>query len=337
MALKENAVSGKIKLIFALMEKLADGQELYVQDRYLQDELGVTERTLRRALEDLYGLYGDYIHISREKREFSDRKTNVYKLLNSDKAIARGLKYFLQHNDDLSWLLQILHEKNPKVLRSLSEDLKEELAQNLKEDENIFLFKSDPFESLDDTHSKKIFASLKNAVKNHEYRDIVNRRDKRVVYKNAKCLKIIYSESNWYIAIEDDTGHFRLLRIAFLESVSYAKKERYDPSRVQKYNAYFSSFQNALTREGVKTTTARIKATPNIAIYFDEGMKPFLSSQKFLAKNSDGSIEFSLEYTHPMEILVFIKRWMPDLVVLEPKELIETYKADLHKMLEALQ
>jgi len=332
---KDTAVSHKIRLIFELMERLVEGREFYVQDRYLQEELGVNERTLRRALDDLYALYGDYIHVVREKKEFSDRKTSVYKLLRSEKEVAKGLRYFLEHNDDLSWLLQVLHEKNPKVLRSLSDDMKRELAENLKEDEDIFLFKSSPFESLESSGLKKIFNSLKNAVKHHEYRDITNSRG--ITYKNAKCLKIIYSENNWYVAIEDADKRFRLLRIAFLSRVHYAEeKERYDPATVRKYDAYFSTFQNALTRQGKKSMTATLRALPKIAVYFEPDMKPFLSTQKFVAKNSDGSIDFTLEYTHPMEILVFIRRWLPDLVVLAPQSLVDTYKKELRIMLDRL-
>ena len=54
-------------------------------------------------------------------------------------------------------------------------------------------------------------------------------------------------------------------------------------------------------------------------------MKKFLKTQKFIKKEDDGSIVFSVEYTQELEILPFVQKWLPDMVILEPKELKETY------------
>ena len=70
---------------------------------------------------------------------------------------------------------------------------------------------------------------------------------------------------------------------------------------------------------------AKIKAKKNIARYFEDGMKVFLSSQKFLEREEDGSVIFTLEYTQELEILPFIQKWLPDLIILEPQELKDSY------------
>ncbi len=62
-------------------------------------------------------------------------------------------------------------------------------------------------------------------------------------------------------------------------------------------------------------------------------MKPHLKSQKFIRKNGDGSVEFTLEYTQPIEVLPFIKKWLPDLQILSPKELSDELKEDLRRYL----
>ena len=62
-------------------------------------------------------------------------------------------------------------------------------------------------------------------------------------------------------------------------------------------------------------------------------MKPFFKSQKFIQKNSDGSIEFYVSYTQTLEILPFIKQWSPSIQILEPKALIETYTEELEAAL----
>ncbi|SFV68128.1 hypothetical protein MNB_SV-13-1633 [hydrothermal vent metagenome] len=54
-------------------------------------------------------------------------------------------------------------------------------------------------------------------------------------------------------------------------------------------------------------------------------MKKFLPSQKFKKKLADGSVLFTLEYTQELEILPFIQKWLPDLIVVKPLELKEAY------------
>ena len=47
----------------------------------------------------------------------------------------------------------------------------------------------------------------------------------------------------------------------------------------------------------------------------------------------DGSIIFSLHYTQPIEILPFIKQWIPDLIIVEPSSLRELFENDMKKSL----
>jgi predicted DNA-binding transcriptional regulator YafY len=59
-------------------------------------------------------------------------------------------------------------------------------------------------------------------------------------------------------------------------------------------------------------------------------MKKFLSSQQFVKKEEDGSVIFTLEYTQSLEVLPFIQRWLPDLIIVEPKELKDEYVTKLN-------
>jgi len=66
-------------------------------------------------------------------------------------------------------------------------------------------------------------------------------------------------------------------------------------------------------------------------------MKKFLSSQNFKKKLEDGSVIFTLEYTQPLEILPFIQRWLPDLIILEPQELKDEYMQKLEDTISNLK
>jgi predicted DNA-binding transcriptional regulator YafY len=96
-----------------------------------------------------------------------------------------------------------------------------------------------------------------------------------------------------------------------------------------KYKKHFENIQNAMTLYGEPIKKATCKASAKIAIYFQKDMKPFLSSQKYIRTCDDGSIDFELSYTQAIEVLPFIKQWLPDIKILEPKSLIDTLKKDI--------
>ena len=81
---------------------------------------------------------------------------------------------------------------------------------------------------------------------------------------------------------------------------------------------------------------ALLKASPKVAIYFRKEMKSFFPTQKFQEALDDGSITFSINFTQDMEILPFIKRWLPDIEILEPQSLRETFKEQLETALSIL-
>jgi len=89
-----------------------------------------------------------------------------------------------------------------------------------------------------------------------------------------------------------------------------------------------------MTHWGKETKVATIQAKPNIAKYFGKDMKKFLSSQRFKDRLDDGSIIFTLNYTEELEILPFIQKWLPDLIILEPRELKEAYIKKLQIAIE---
>jgi len=324
-------INKKINHIYLLLEKLATGEELYPQNPRLQSELDVNERTLRRYLEDIYSLYSHIVLIQKVQKEFSDRKVTVYKVANKEQDVSNIFKFFLQNSDDLSWLLQIVYENNPTLLKDYKDDTKKSLEKILKDDEDIFLFVNSPFEKMDNEKFSSHFTQLKTAVKNHEYRDIEYQYTKSEMLKDLKCLKLIHMNNNWYIGVETKKNKLRFLRLAFIKKINYSNtKVGFQLSVLEKYNTFFSSIQNAMTRNK-PFKEALLKATPNISIYFKKNMKPFFPSQKFIQEDEDGNIIFSIQYTSFLEIAPFIKQWQPDLIVLSPDNLKEKIMQDLLK------
>jgi hypothetical protein len=159
-------INKKIINIYRLLEKLANGEELYPQNPILQGELGVDERTLRRYLDEIVTLYSNIIYVQKIKKEFSERSISVYRAIDKKKDISKVLRFFIENSDEFDYLFQIILENDPLLLKEYGKDFKSFIKHKINLQKNIFLFISQPFEKFE---NNRIFKNLKIAVKNGEY------------------------------------------------------------------------------------------------------------------------------------------------------------------------
>ncbi len=319
---KTNQTDKKVVAIFKLMEYLLEGREISPKDPVLLDEFGISYKTLERYLKDIEMTYGHIITVKRSK-------TNYYKMVKASDILMNFIKL---KDSNIGFLFDWLKDESI-AYKELEEDTKKALQKISVKDKEMFIFKSYPFEEFSSEGTKEIFDELKIAVKNNEYRDIEYLYDELERYKDAKCLKLVFVDNNWYIAIEDQNSKLKFLRISFIKNIKKVRDYSFQKSINEKYIEFFKTFQNSLTLYGEEKITARLLASPKIAKYFQKDMKKFYPSQKYIGTNHDGSIEFSLEFTQPLEILPFIKRWIPDIKILSPKSLQDEFEKDLKKAL----
>lgn len=295
-------------------KKRIDGT-LDAYDEHLQNVLHLKPKQLGRLLDELAQTY-DSIVVQKEKNK------KIYKLI---KPIDIFIEAF-ENANEVGWLFSMAHDGDPELFKKLSDYTNEQ--------KHIYIFKSSPFEDLQTLEAKESFKKLKIAIKLKEYRKIKFFYEQEA-FDNLLCLKLVFMDGNWYIAFVDEKQKLRFGRLAFIEKVEYASKTTsYTSANVQKYLDFLQSIQNSMTLYGEAKQRAIIKALPNIAKYFEDDMKKFFLSQKFIKKEDDGSVLFSLEYTQSLEVLPFIQRWLPDLIVLEPKELREEYAKKASYLLE---
>ncbi len=320
-----NQTDKKIIAIFKLMKYLLQGKEINAYDPIILEEFNCSYKTLERYLKDIENSFSNIITIKKSNK-------NYYKLIKASDVI----REFLQIEDsDIAFVYEWL--KEGEIYHELEEETKKALNKVSKSKKEIMVFKSYPFEDFKSKKYKDIFDELKVAVKNNEYRDIVFEYDEIENYKDAKCLKLVFVDNNWYVAIEDENSKLKFLRISFIHNIKKVRDYSYQKSALEKYNFFFKTFQNSMTLYGVEKKKATLQTTPKIAKYFQKDMKKFFPSQEFIEELNDGSIRFSLLYTQPLEILPFIKRWLPDMSIIEPDTLKEEYKNDLKKMEELLK
>lgn len=325
-----STIEKKVGHLLTLMEMLCEGVVLYPQDEALQERLEINDRTLRRYLGELYTRYGQWIVI--EKVGLGSRSANGYRLVDEERDRRALIRRFAQKGDDLLWLLRMAHESDPTLLFETPQERRRELERLLKRDEEIFWFVSPPFEELGDERFKRHFEKARSAIRLRECRDIRYRYEHLEELREVKCLKIVFANHNWYLAIETQEGQFRLLRFVFIEAIEYGGGRSYPKSALSRYAPRFEALQNAMSIDAPQMR-AVLEASPRVALYFTPGMKPFFPSQRFIAKTPDGGVRFELAFTQPMEILPFIKQWLPDLNIIEPHSLREALKADLHAAL----
>lgn len=299
------------KYIFILEEfEKRQNKQLDAYDEQLQKTLKLDSKQINRLLVEISNKFDNIVKQKNGRR-------NLYKFIKPIDLFSETFK----NSHDLGWLFHMAHDADPEIFK--------ELEAYTNTNKHIYKFKNTPFEDVETLESKEIFKKLRLAVEAREYRKIKFIFDDNI-YDNLKCLKLIFMDSNWYLAFVDNEEKLRFGRISFIESVDYAAKANsFQLATVQKQANFLERVQNSMTLFGEEKKTATIKAMPQIARYFEKDMKIFLSSQKFLTKQEDGSILFTLEYTQPLEILPFIQRWLPDLIIVEPLELKDEYTKKL--------
>lgn len=290
---------------------------------YDEEILNITQKSVKRTgdlLEEIASYFGQSI----EKKIINRRY--YYKLLQSEDIIFK----ILVISEDISWIINdVLSNADKNIIKKLDDDTKLRVEKIAKDDENIFLFKNSIMETLSNIEN---FSKLKFAIKEREYRNIDYFDG---FYEDIRPLKLVFMDNNWYLAGICPSEKLSFFRLSFINEVKYSNKNNFSTKELNKYLKFLKDhLQNSLTLFGEEKKEAIIKASPKVSKYFDKDMKKFLSSQKFIRKNSDESIEFSLEYTQSLEILPFIKRWLPDLEILSPIELKNELKEDLKKAME---
>ncbi|CAA6826759.1 MAG: Probable transcription regulator Cj0571 [uncultured Sulfurovum sp.] len=309
------AIDTKVKSIFTLMQLLVERKVLSANDKALATELGYTTKTLGRHLEDLSTLYPNIISIKKGK-------SKSYELVD----IAYVFEKIVTSRDDLYWFFDLLERWDSNIFSDIGYEIS-------KKDRDVFFYKNSPFEALETQEQKDIFSTLKKAIMHKQYIDIDYFYDEARVHRRAIALKLIFMHQNWYVAIVDETIGIRFLRVSFIEKLQTVVNDSYvnklSQDTLEAYNYFLKTFQNPMSRFDKPKKIAKLQAFAKVAKYFKPHMKRHFSSEVFIENCADGSVIFSVEYTQSMEILPFVKKWLPNLKILAPQSLEDRLRDDL--------
>jgi len=312
---KESSIDKKVKNIFMLMELLVERNAIKANDVEIAKKLECTTRTLKRYFEEISRLYSHIVKIKKGKN-------NVYELV----SVSYVFQKIISSTDNLTWLIELVDKWDSSILGELHDKVS-------SDEKDVFFYKNSPFEELESQKQKDIFSNLKKAIMHKQYVNIEYVYDEERTHQKAIPLKLIFMEQNWYVAIVDQKIEVRFLRIFFIQTIKVLSNDSYATALPQKqleaYNTFLKTFQNPMSRYDKPKEVATLQASPKVAKYFQAHMKRHFNSETFIKKNIDGSVVFSVEYTQSMEILPFVKKWLPDIRILSPKSLEEKLRSDL--------
>jgi predicted DNA-binding transcriptional regulator YafY len=144
-------------------------------------------------------------------------------------------------------------------------------------------------------------------------------------HEEVKPYKIVIFNGFWYLIAQkrDFTMHLYLKEIHNLKILDKTfKLEDNIINRLEKaHNIYFDSRKEPFE--------VILLLQSNAIVYFER--KPL--NGQYLKKNSDGTAELTISATNKEEIFPILKRWLPQIKVIEPPELQEEFEEMMKKYL----
>ena len=208
------------------------------------------------------------------------------------------------------------------------------IKNKLHELGNVYEFKNKPFESKKGDY--EIFKKLESSIRFHKiiilnYQD----RDRVIQITGVKPYKIVFMNENFYLACEVDSEEFEFtpFRISKIVDVIDSSDTFYHNPDIQDFISDMQTPFSKYRRQYRKyLIDVKLEVDSSKAFYFKS--KKYLKSQKILETKENGNLIISYRVTQERELDDLIKRWLPNIKVLEPLSLKEKIRKDLEQYLE---
>lgn len=283
-----------------------------ITSEYFIKNFQLSKQTFSKYIQHILSSeFGEYIYVDKSKKNY------IYKPALPD--ISEVIKYY---NGDKYTYDEFLASQS--VIRYLNENNAEEILNLFKEN---FVAIDNPLQ--DNLINKMEFAFIKQLLQSKRFNYKINLICIDTTINDAIFLKIIYSDKNYYALLKHNNNIF-LRRLAFIKEIQKSKKYLVKdfPSGV---DMKIKAMSNSLSLYDCPRKIARLQISENISKYFQADMKKFFKSQKII---NNSPLQIEIEYTNSLEILRFVKTWLPDIKILSPQELIKEYKNNLKEALK---
>jgi len=199
-----------------------------------------------------------------------------------------------------------------------------------------YLFRSVPFEELQDRSG---FAIFEKAIEERRKLDLEYYSDTKKRYspiEELRPLRILYMEGNFYLAVlsidRSVNNGFKFLRISKIGQTRLLDERFHETEEVLSAHRFLDEeMQSPFSRFGENLQKVVLIGDAKAAAHF--GKKCHFPSQTHRIKE-DRSIEIELYLTEYMEIAPLIKRWIPHLRLVTPKDWSDQLRKELHAYCE---
>lgn len=172
---------------------------------------------------------------------------------------------------------------------------------------------------------KDLIHDIKSAIKNRRYVNIRYFSDREFIFEEVKILKIVYTEGNFYLATltnDELNNGFKFLRLNFITQLELLKNSF---QRVIEAEIFLKNFQTIFSNYKIEPYEVVLEVDVSIKRFFKQ--KKFLSSQTILKE--EDNLFVSYKVTNDMEILPFIRKWLPNIKIISPESTKEKFLDEL--------
>ena len=287
-----------------ILQRLNDGESLSVKE--LAEEFGVSVRTIQR--------------------DFNEKLVSSYPIFQENKKwkMQDGFKIEKIRDIDEKIVLDII-EKITDGMGTIFASKSKKLLNKIKNDEYNPIYAKLNIEDISDRLSD--INILEDAIKSKTIINITYSHNAQKYETTIKPLKIVNFEGFWYLVAlsKDNVKKYYLKEVSNLKltSKNFELDTKIDELLNNSISIWFDQH-----KEPFKVV---LFAEKNVVKYFQRRAFP---TQKIISLNQDGSMEFSVDITHEMEILPIIKYWIPNLHIVEPKWLKDQVLKDVEKYIK---
>ena len=305
--------------ILSMLQMLSEGKRICTVQT--AEQFGTDKRTLQRDMTLLKKYLKSRLHTP---------VRGCYELTNTTDP--GGYLLALQNSDDIRPFFEFISLFDDRLFSLFDQETFPVIKQIRRETKVLYHILGNPIERLESPW----LAQIKEAIMQRRYADVTFHETKRRDLHEIKPIKIVFAEGNWYLAAltanYKANGGFKFIRINFITGFKLLPNTFQRQLEAEKFIENFRSlFQDYIT----PSYEVRLAVDASIARYFK--VKQFFKTQRIEEEKSDGDLIVSYRINNEMELLPFIKKWLPHIRILSPDSLKKRMKEDILRYLARME
>jgi len=148
-------------------------------------------------------------------------------------------------------------------------------------------------------------------------------------HKHVKPYKIIIFDGFWYLLAKSGDLYIKY----YLKEIRDLSVLEQTFEREKKVTEAMEKAIGIWFNPSVEPFDVVLLLDKNAIVYFER--KPIKG--QYLKKNTDGTAELTLSVTHKREVFTILKKWLPQVRVIEPRELQEEFEEILAQYMQEIK